>query len=220
MPQVWHGLLTAGAEPATMPGQPGMRAGVHCRRLTFERVLRSAARAQPGVRLRTGHADEICGQGGRVTGVRAGGRLVEADLVIDAGGRAGRLTRALRAPADGGDCGISYVSRQYQLAPGAPHGPVNMPFGVLVTYPGFLAAAFLHDNRIVSALIARASADRPLAGLRARPRSTPPPRRSRPWRPGPARPKPGRSPVCCPAGGCTTATGGNSTGPARSPWPG
>jgi 2-polyprenyl-6-methoxyphenol hydroxylase-like FAD-dependent oxidoreductase len=167
MPEVWHGLLAAGAQPATVPGQPGVPAGLHCRRLTFERVLRSAARAQPGVMLRTGHVDEICGQRGRVTGVRAGGGWVDADLVIDAGGRAGRLTRALRAPADGGDCGISYVSRQYQLLLGAPHGPVNMPFGVLVTYPGYLAAAFLHDNRIVSALIARASADRPLAALRS-----------------------------------------------------
>ena len=166
MPEVWHGLLAAGAQPATIPGQPGVPAGLHCRRLTFERVLRSAALAQPGVTLRTGHADEVCGQGGRATGVRVGRRQVDADLVIDAGGRAGRLTRALRAPAEGGDCGISYVSRQYELLPGAPHGPVNMPFGVMVIYPGYLAAAFLHDNRIVSALIARASADRQLAALR------------------------------------------------------
>jgi 2-polyprenyl-6-methoxyphenol hydroxylase-like FAD-dependent oxidoreductase len=166
MPEVWHGLLAAGAQPATIPGQPGMPAGLHCRRLTFERVLRSAAQAQPRVTLRTGHVDEICGQQDRVTGVRVGRRQVGAGLVIDTGGRAGRLTRALRAPAEGGDCGISYVSRQYQLAPGAPHGPFNMPFGVLVTYPGYLAAAFLHDSRIVSALIARASADRQLAGLR------------------------------------------------------
>ncbi len=105
---------------------------------------------------------------GRVTGVRVGGRLVDADLVIDAGGRAGRLTRALRGPAQGGDCGIAYVSRQYQMRPGAAAGPVNMPFGVVVTYPGYLAAVFIHDNRIISALIARASADRQLAALRTR----------------------------------------------------
>jgi 2-polyprenyl-6-methoxyphenol hydroxylase-like FAD-dependent oxidoreductase len=167
MPEVWHGLLAAGAQPATVPGRPGVPAGLHCRRLTFERVLRSAAQAHPGVTLRTGHVDEVTGLRGRVTGVRMGRGQVEAGLVIDAGGRTGRLTRALRAPAEGGDCGISYVSRQYQLLPGAAHGPVNMPFGVLVTYPGYLAAAFLHDNRIVSALIARASADRQLAALRA-----------------------------------------------------
>ena len=98
-------------------------------------------------------------------GSRAGRRQVDADLVIDAGGRAG-LTRALRAPADGGACGIAYVSRQYQLLPGAPHGPFNAPFGVIVTYPGYLAAVLLHDNRILSALIARPSTDRQLAALR------------------------------------------------------
>jgi len=167
MPEVRAGLLAAGAEPATVPGQPGLPAGLHCRRQTFERVLRSAAAAEPGVMLRTAHVDEVCRDRGRATGVRAGGgHQVDADLVIDAGGRAGRLTRALRAPAEGGDCGISYVSRQYRLLPGACDGPVNAPFGVMMVYPGYLAAAFLHDNRIVSALIARASADRRLAALR------------------------------------------------------
>ena len=169
MPEVWQGLLAAGAVPAILPGQPGLPAGLHCRRVTFERVLRAAAEAEPGVRLRTAHVDQVCSRQGRVTGVRAGGGQADADLVIDAGGRAGRLTRALRGPAQGGDCGIAYVSRQYQMRPGAAAGPVNMPFGVMVTYPGYLAAVFIHDNRIISALIARASADRPLAALRTRP---------------------------------------------------
>ena len=101
------------------PGQPGVPAGLHCRRVTFERVLRSAARAEPGVRLRTGHVDEVSCERGRAAGVKVGGRQVDADLVIDAGGRAGRLTRALRGPAEGGDCGIAYVSRQYKMLPGA-----------------------------------------------------------------------------------------------------
>jgi len=166
MPEVWSGLLAAGAEPAAVPGQAGLPAGLHCRRQTFERVLRSAAEAEPGVMLRTAHVDEVCREQGRVTGVRAGGHRVDADLVIDAGGRSGRLTRALRAPAEGGDCGISYVSRQYRLLAGACEGPFNAPFGVMMVYPGYLAAAFLHDNRIASALIARASADRRLAALR------------------------------------------------------
>ena len=90
MPEVWHGLLAAGAAPATLPGQPGAQAGLHCRRLTFERVLRSAAEAEPGVTLRTGHVDEVSAARGRATGLRVGRRQVDADLVIDAGGRAGR----------------------------------------------------------------------------------------------------------------------------------
>ncbi len=166
MPEVWTGLLAAGAKPATVPGQPGLPGGLHCRRQTFERVLRSAAEAEPRVTLRTAHVDEVCRERGRATGVRADGHRVDADLVIDASGRAGRLTRALRAPAEGGDCGISYLSRQYRLRPGAADGPVNAPFGVMLVYPGYLAAAFLHDNRTASALIARASADRGLAALR------------------------------------------------------
>jgi len=166
MPEVWHALLAAGAQPAALPAQPGVLAGLHCRRVTFERVLRSAAEAEPGVTLQTGHVDEVSAERGRATGVRVDRRQVAADLVIDAGGRAGRLTRGLRAPAEGGDCGIAYVSRQYQMMPRAPHGPVNAPFGVIETYPGYLAAAFIHDNGILSALIARASTDRQFAALR------------------------------------------------------
>ena len=167
MPEVWHGLLAAGAVPATLPGQPGAQAGLHCRRLTFERVLRSAADAEPGVTLRTGHVDEVSAARGHATGVKVGRRQVDADLVIDAGGRAARLTRALRGPAEGGDCGIAYVSRQYQMLPGTPDGPFNMPFGVAEIYPGYLVAVLVHDNRILSVLIARASTDRQLAALRS-----------------------------------------------------
>jgi 2-polyprenyl-6-methoxyphenol hydroxylase-like FAD-dependent oxidoreductase len=97
MPEVCRALLAAGAVPAVLPGQPGVPAGLHCRRLTFEQVLRAATQAEPGVRLRTGHVDEVCGEQGRATGVKVGGRQVDADLVIDAGGRGGRLTRALTA---------------------------------------------------------------------------------------------------------------------------
>ena len=117
MPEVWQGLLAAGAVPASLPGQPGAPAGLHCRRVTFERVLRAAAETEPGVLLRTGHVDEVCGERGRAAGVMVGGHRVHADLVIDAGGRGGRLTRELRGPAEGGDCGIAYVSRQYQRLP-------------------------------------------------------------------------------------------------------
>ena len=48
MPEVWQGLLAAGAEPATLPGQPGVPAGLHCRRLTFERVRGRPPRPSPG----------------------------------------------------------------------------------------------------------------------------------------------------------------------------
>jgi len=166
MPEVWQGMLAAGAVPISMPGQPGVPAGLLSRRVTFERVLRAAAEIEPRVWLRTGHVDEVCSERGRATGVMVGGHRVDADLVIHAGGRGGRLTRALRAPGEGGDCGIAYVSRQYKMLPDAADGPVNVPFGVLMMYPGYVVAVFIHDNRILSVLIARASTDRQLAALR------------------------------------------------------
>ncbi len=166
MPEVWDDLIAVGAQPTTLPDQPERVVGLRCRRLIFERVLRSAAEAQPGVRLRTGHVDDVCCERGRAVGVRVDGHQVDAELVIDASGRSGQATRTFRGPVEGGDCGIAYVSRQYQLLPGAEHGPMNVPFGMVTIYPGYQAVVFLHDNRTLSILIARASTDRQMAGLR------------------------------------------------------
>lgn len=166
MPEVLDDLLAAGAEPVTLPERPGVVVGLRCRRLVFERILRAAAEAQPGTTLRIGHADDVRCERGRATGVQVNGQRVDADLVLDASGRAGQLARTLRAPAEGGDCGIAYVSRQYQLLPGAEIGPTNAPFGMVAVYPGYLTVVFIHDNRTFSTLIARASTDRQLLALR------------------------------------------------------
>jgi 2-polyprenyl-6-methoxyphenol hydroxylase-like FAD-dependent oxidoreductase len=172
LPEVWDDLLAAGAEPVAAPPGPAGPDGseelmaLRCRRLTFERVLRAAAERQPGLVLHTGHVDEVCAGRGRATGVRAGGGTLDADLVVAASGRAGRLGHHLRAPARGGDCGIAYVSRQYRLRLGAPPGPMNFPLGQVDIYPGYQSVVFLHDNGIFSTVIARASNDRALAGLR------------------------------------------------------
>jgi hypothetical protein len=91
---------------------------------------------------------------------------VDADLVLDASRRAGQLARTFRAPAEGGDCEIAYVSRHHQLLPGAETGPVNSPIGMVSTYPGYQAIVFLQDNRTFSTVIARASTDRQLTALR------------------------------------------------------
>jgi 2-polyprenyl-6-methoxyphenol hydroxylase-like FAD-dependent oxidoreductase len=168
LPHVWHNLLAAGAEPITAPTDaPGPQLmGIRCRRLTFERVLRTAAERQPGVRVRTGHVDQVCTDRGRAIGVRVDGATLEADLVIAASGRTGRLGRNLRAPARGGDCGIAYVSRQYRLRPGAAPGPTNGPLGQIDFYPGYQVIVFPHDNGFFSTLIARSSNDHALASLR------------------------------------------------------
>jgi len=169
MPDVYDGLLAAGAVPAMVPGGPGQperMAALRCRRMVFERVLRAAAARQPGLTMRNAHADQVNVGGGRAVGIRADGADLEADLVVDASGRAGRLSRELRAPAAGDDCGLAYVSRQYQLHPGAKPGPMNSPIGMVSIYPGYLTIVFPHDNGVFSTLIARAGADRELAGLR------------------------------------------------------
>src|SRR5690349_7096924 len=116
-PDVWDALLAAGAEPATMsvPGEPDRVVAVRCRRMVFERVLRHAAEAEPGVRLRVGHAEGVVPARGRAVGITVDGATVDADLVVDASGRSGRLGRGLRAPAERHDCGLAYVSRQYRL---------------------------------------------------------------------------------------------------------
>ena len=166
MPEVLDDVIAAGAEQVTLPELPGRVVGLRCRRLIFERVLRAAAEAQPGVTLRIGHVDDVCCERGRAVGVRVDGQQVDADLVLDASGRVGQFTRMFRGPAEGGDCGIAYASRQYQLLPGAQNGPVNAPIGMVTIYPGYQAIVFLHDNRTFSTLIARASTDRQMAALR------------------------------------------------------
>ncbi len=166
MPEVWTALVEAGAVPVTTPGPRPDPAGFRCRRATFERHLRRAAEREPGVCLRVGHADRVLCARGRATGVQAGGREVPADLVMDASGRAGRLTRQLRGPAEGGDCGRAYVSRQYQLRPGAAEGSMNAPPGLIAWHRGYLTIAFPHEHRTLSVLIARPSSERRLERLR------------------------------------------------------
>ncbi len=170
-PEVLDALFAAGAEPVHLPGPDGAEvlAGLRCRRLTFERVLRAVALAEPGVRWLRGHADAVLERGGRAAGVVVDGAEVPADLVLDATGRAGRLDRGLarrRAPGEDEDSGVAYVSRQYRLRPGAEPGPLTSPIAGVDTYPGYQAVVFPHDAGTFSALLIRPVTDRALAGLR------------------------------------------------------
>ena len=165
-PEVLDALLAAGAEPAVLPDAPDRILGLRCRRMTFERVLRAAVVAEPGVTLHHGHAEEVLTERGRAAGLRVDGQHIEADLVLDASGRSGRLGRGLRAPEVGADCGIAYVSRQYVLRPGAEPGPMQSPIASAAVYPGYLTIVFPHDNGVFSALIGRSTQDRALVGLR------------------------------------------------------
>lgn len=169
LPEVTTALLAAGAVPSMLEAngnRPATVVGLQCRRSTFERVLRRAAVAEPGVAMWAGHVDEVLRERGRLAGVRVDGLVLRADLVLNASGRSGHVGDDLRAPREGADCGLSYVSRHYALRPGVERGPVNSPLGLITRFHGYLTGVFLQDNRTVCTLIARLSSDRQLADLR------------------------------------------------------
>ena len=158
-----------GAERATMvlPNGAVVPMGMRSRRETFERALRAEALETAGFQIRRGHAEQVTQRGGRASGLRVDGGHLEADLVIDASGRAGRVTRALRrGPVSGGPCGIAYVDRQYQLHPGAEPGPLINSVFWMADLGGYMALVFMHERGIFSVLLARQSDDRVLAELR------------------------------------------------------
>ena len=169
LPGALQRWLAAGAEPVRLrlPDGSEIPMGVRSRRVTFERALRASALGQPGLQVRRGHVDEVTRGRGRADGIRVDGTGLVADLVIDASGRAGRVTRSLRpGPASGGPCGIAYVDRQYQLHPGAEPGPLMNPIAWQADLDGYQAIIFIHEHGIFSVLLVRPAADRVLSQLR------------------------------------------------------
>jgi hypothetical protein len=99
-----------------------------------------------------------------VVGARVDGALVEADLVVDASGRSGRLDRT---PAlVGGDTGIAYVNRTYRLRPGADPGPLSSPIAWFGGFDGYAAIVFPHERGHFTVVVVRPTADAALRGLR------------------------------------------------------
>lgn len=169
LPEAMRLWLADGAEPVRtrLPDGAEIPMGVRSRRETFERALRAAALGQAGLQVRCGHVDAVSRRHGRAVGIRVDGTDLAADLVIDASGRAGRVTRSLRpAPVSGGPCGIAYVDRQYQLHPGADPGPLINPIAWQADFDGYQAIIFIHERGIFSVLLVRPIADRVLSQLR------------------------------------------------------
>jgi 2-polyprenyl-6-methoxyphenol hydroxylase-like FAD-dependent oxidoreductase len=180
-------LLDAGATelrflegmPATIldrsarPGDEDLVA-LACRRTTFEWVLRRAALASPGVTLLDGVVVEGLvaiddpADRRRVTGVRlAGDGVVEADLVVLAGGRRGDLPGWFAAidaapiTEEDEDTGIVYWSRFYRLRGDPPRseGPIGADLGYLKF------AVFQGDNGTFSVTLATGNDDAPMRVL-------------------------------------------------------
>ena len=170
-PEAWDAWRAAGAEPVeeSPPDGPSKLVGLLSRRSTFERALRRAAANRPGLTLRTGHVDELVAASGRVVGARVDGSLVEADLVVDASGRSGRVGRSGAPGGDpglDGDCGLAYVDRTYRLVPGAGAGPLTSPIAYWADFDGYQCLVFLHEAGHLSVVIVRPTADAALKALR------------------------------------------------------
>ena len=168
MPEVYDRWLDLGAEPVDLPSPTGaVRMGTRSRRMIFEQALRETAVAEPGLELIIGHVDAVMVGRGRAAGVVVDGTPVRSDVVIDASGRSGRVTRPLGARRGiGGPCGIAYVDRMYQLHDHAEAGPLTNPLAWQADFDGYQVLVFPHERGIISAVIIRPSVDRELQQLR------------------------------------------------------
>lgn len=160
-------LVEAGATVAT--ADDGTAVALRCRRELFERALRVMASRQRGLTMVTGHVDRVVLDAHRAVGVLVDGARMPADLVIDASGRAGRMSRGLGRTGEDAQCGAAYVTRQYRLDDVAAGGPVNGPIGLSLSLSGYFAVAFVHDNGTFSVTITHDGTDPRLRQLRHAP---------------------------------------------------
>jgi flavin-dependent dehydrogenase len=145
----------------------------NARRSVFEWVLRRAAAAEPGVDLRagvavTGLATEVNGTA-RVAGVVTDSGLVAADVVVDAAGKRSPMPGWVHpggppAPSRDIPCGITYLTRFYQLRDGEP-GPLNRGFTHGASFDRYSCLVFPADNGAFSVTFGILPEDRALRGL-------------------------------------------------------
>ena len=172
-PEAFDSWLSLGAEPVEAPSPVGSRpvfmGCTHAGRHSSERSASPRTR-QPGLTLRTGHVDGLVLEGGQVTGVRVDGSTVEADLVVDASGRAGRLGRPV---AQGERCRPSGRLRPRVRRPHLPaarrsgaRAPWPSPIAYVADFDGYQCLVFLHEAGHFSVVLVRPTADAALKELR------------------------------------------------------
>lgn len=156
-------MLPDGMDRTRQPGDEDLVA-LSCRRTTFEWVLHRAVVAQEGVEFRHGvGVTGLVGDAGVVRGVECSdGTVVDADLVVHAGGRRSRVPELL-APLGvevvetTEDTGIVYYSRFYELCEGRDYPVQSGPIGGDLGYLKF--GVFLGDNRTFSITLAALARD-------------------------------------------------------------
>ena len=164
LPDVYAALLEAGAVDVGSTGRPDPGGMVHVRRSVMERALWEYVSTE--VTRVTGHVDSLIVDDDVARGLMVEGEPIDADLVVDATGRAGRVSAAYRPAAEGADTGLAYAARLYQLRPGAEPGPRNGGPGYVSAHDGFMLLIFEHDAGTFSVLIVRLASDGELAQLR------------------------------------------------------
>ncbi len=165
LPDVYEAIVDAGAVVVAPPGAPDDAAMLSVRRSVLERSIWESASREPGISRVVGHVDQVEVVDGRAVGIVVDTRFLAADLVVDASGRAGRLSAPHRPIRRRVDCGMAYAARLYRLRPGAEPGP-GAEFVFNAQHRGFLVLVFPHDHGTFTVLFVRPSEDRELAMLR------------------------------------------------------
>lgn len=178
LPDVLEALVAAGAPEVRLPelmpphlydgGRPfdDELTALRVRRVTLDRVLAAAVAREPGVhRMAVKAVGLSVVQGSSPLQVRglvlADGWTVEADVVLDAGGRRSAVTEWLTglgaAPAERTDpCVARYYTREFRIRDGADL-PLNRGFAEVHDFPSLTQLLFLGDNR--TAMLAQAVHD-------------------------------------------------------------
>ncbi len=145
IPDVVEDLVSGGDVIVELPG--GLEAAT-CRRSTLELAMRRAVRAQAGITTVHDSATAVRSEDGRVTGLELrSGTVLDADLVVDAGGRRSRLSKAWIDSTLDESTNTVYANRRYKLKDGKAYpGPVNR--GTLGAAEGnaYSALVFPHDG--------------------------------------------------------------------------
>lgn len=167
-PDVLEAMLQAGAWENNLRGRLVRDAAgsgdedlvaIHCRRPFFECVLRRAVQDEPLVSIVSNAKVDglVLRKSGaavpRVTGVRLQGDVLEADVVVDAGGRRSPIRGSLEqdgVPMPAGEaepCGVIYYTRYFRLLDGVSYPTWTGVLGPSGTTDCVRYSVFFGDNQ-------------------------------------------------------------------------